>query len=560
MMRHLPFYLTVLTFFVQPALRAESSPLLAPEVALREGLILRSGDRGDRPRRSSFHADAVEERIVKGEWMPPVEGQPLTPSSRTNRIWQRATASADGVFTNREMAGGGYLYVPVVSERHEVRLLLASGQEVVYVNGEPRPGDPYSNGILELPVELHPGANDFLFRASRGRLKATLITPPRPIMLYMGDNTMPDIVHGDNKELWGAVVVINCTTNFLKDLLLKASLDGHAATESSLATIPPLSMRKVGFRFKPHWNDKTNRVELDLKLLRHSSGRPLLDSATLGVQLRRETDHYNQTFRSDIDGSIQYYAVAPAQPSPSGPPAKALFLSVPGGGGEASGQAAAYASKSWGTLVAATNRRNYGFDWEDWGRHDAMEVLALAKARYQPDPQQIYLTGHSMGGHGTWILGVTYPDHFAAIGPSAGWISFSSYGGAERRTNGDALQLMVQRASNQGDTLGMVSNCLHFGVYILHGAADDNVPVEEARTMRDRLSTFDHDFMYHEQPGAGHWWGNLCVDWPPMFDLFARHQIPKDQSVCDINFTTMNPGVSASSHWVSIEEQQHALK
>jgi predicted esterase len=555
MMRYLLFFLTAFTFVVKPALEAEASQTLGPEIPLREGLILKSGGRA---RRTAFHSDAVEEMIVKGEWAPPRGGQPLPTSSGTNRTWQPVTASADGVFTNRELAGG-YLYAPVESESDEVRLLLAAGQEVVYVNGEPRPGDPYSNGILALPVELHPGTNDFLFRVSRGKLRATLASPRLPIMLYFGDTTIPDIVHGQNKESWGAIVVLNCTTNFLKGLWLQTSLAGRRSMKSLLPSIPPLSMRKVGFRFQPHWNDKTNRVELSLKLWGHSDGSQLLDSGTILLQLRRENEHYNQTFRSDIDGSVQYFAVAPAQPSPSDPPAKALFLSVHGAGVEATGQAGAYASKRWGTIVAPTNRRNYGFDWEDWGRHDAMEVLKLAMARYQPDPQQIYLTGHSMGGHGTWQLGVTYPDRFAAIGPSAGWISFLTYGGGERQTNGDAIAQLMQRASNPGDTLALISNCLHFGVYILHGDHDDNVPVQEARVMRDRLSTFDHDFMYHEQPGAGHWWGNLCVDWPPMFDLFARHKIPNDQSICDINFTTMNPGVSASSHWVSIEAQQHAL-
>ncbi|HEV7926852.1 MAG TPA: prolyl oligopeptidase family serine peptidase [Verrucomicrobiae bacterium] len=555
MMRSLSLLLAVFPFVLQPALKAESSLAEGPVITLREGLILKAKGR---IARTPFHVDAVEEMIVKGEWTPPVAGQAFPSSDNTNRVWKPVTASTDGVFTNRELEGG-YVYTSVESERSEVKLLRAAGQEVVYVNGEPRPGDPYSNGILALPVELRPGTNDFLFRVNRGKLKASLATPARPIMLYLGDPTVPDIVHGDNKEAWGALVVINCTTNFLNDLSLKASLAGRGSMESFLPSIPPLSVRKVGFRFKPHWNDTTNQVELNLKLWSHSSGSKLLDSASLPLHLRRETEHYNQTFRSDIDGSIQYYAVAPAQPKASDPPAKALFLSVHGASVEASGQAAAYASKRWGTLVAPTNRRSYGFDWEDWGRHDAMEVLSLAKAKYQPDPQQIYLTGHSMGGHGTWQLGVTYPDHFAAIGPSAGWISFRSYGGGEWLTNGDAMQQMVQRATNPGDTLGLVSNCLHFGVYILHGDQDDNVPVEEARTMRDRLTTFHHDFMYHEQPGAGHWWGNLCVDWPPLFDLFARHKIPEDRSVCDINFSTMNPGISSSSHWVSIEAQQHAL-
>ena len=46
--------------------------------------------------------------------------------------------------------------------------------------------------------------------------------------------------------------------------------------------------------------------------------------------------------------------------------------------------------------------------------------------------RRTYLTGHSMGGHGTWHLGVTFPDRFAAIAPGRGWISMWSYAGAKR--------------------------------------------------------------------------------------------------------------------------------
>src|SRR5262249_29261570 len=95
----------------------------------------------------------------------------------------------------------------------------------------------------------------------------------------------------------------------------------------------------------------------------------------------------------------------------------ALFLTLHGAGVEAIGQADAYAPKTWGHLVAPTNRRPFGFDWEDWGRLDAMEVLELARKELGTDPQRTYLTGHSMGGHGVWHLGATFPDRFAAIGP-----------------------------------------------------------------------------------------------------------------------------------------------
>lgn len=85
--------------------------------------------------------------------------------------------------------------------------------------------------------------------------------------------------------------------------------------------------------------------------------------------------------------------------------------------------AGSYSKKSWLHLVAPINRRPFGFDWEDFGRADAIEVLELAQAKLRHDPSRIYLTGHSMGGHGTWHIGSTFPDRFAAIGPSAGWVS-----------------------------------------------------------------------------------------------------------------------------------------
>ena len=241
-------------------------------------------------------------------------------------------------------------------------------------------------------------------------------------------------------------------------------------------------------------------------------------------------------------------------------------MSLHGASVEAIGQADAYESKRWAYLVAPTNRRPYGFDWEDWGRLDALEVLDLAQARLQTDPRRTYLTGHSMGGHGTWNLGVTFPDRFAAIAPSAGWISFWSYAGSARPTNPTPMQAMLQRATLPSDTLALSHNYAQEGIYILHGDADDNVPVTQARTMVEHLRGFHHDFVYFEQPGAGHWWdvsdepGADCVDWAPLFDFFARRRLPADEDMRQVDFVTADPGVSASCHWAAILQQQHSLQ
>src|SRR5574340_847283 len=72
-------------------------------------------------------------------------------------------------------------------------------------------------------------------------------------------------------------------------------------------------------------------------------------------------------------------------------------------------------------------RRPFGFDWQDWGAQDALEVLADARRRFTIDTNRIWLAGHSMGGHGTWSVGIHHPGSFAALAPSAGWTTLPLY-------------------------------------------------------------------------------------------------------------------------------------
>ena len=47
---------------------------------------------------------------------------------------------------------------------------------------------------------------------------------------------------------------------------------------------------------------------------------------------------------------------------------------------------------------------------EDVGQLDAIEVMEIAEKTIPHDPHRVILTGHSMGGHGTWHVGLTFPD------------------------------------------------------------------------------------------------------------------------------------------------------
>ena len=240
--------------------------------------------------------------------------------------------------------------------------------------------------------------------------------------------------------------------------------------------------------------------------------------------------------------------------------APALFLSLHGAGVQGKRQAECYEPKDWGVVVAPTNRRPFGFDWEDWGRLDALEVLHEAEERFGTDPRRTYLTGHSMGGHGTWNLGVHRPDRFAAIAPSAGWRDFWAYGGAGEWEDPSAVEQMLARAANSSRTLLMERNLLHGGVYVLHGDADRTVSVDQARFMRGRLAEFHPNWAYYERPGAGHWWGNQCMDWPPLFEFLRQNVTPEPHEVRSLEFATVHPARSSRCYWVEVLAQEQWLE
>jgi pimeloyl-ACP methyl ester carboxylesterase len=513
--------------------------------------------------RSPYHTDAIEAQLVAGSWRPPIIGAEVTLPDNAHRTWQKGSVSKDGVLS---MPGGGYAYLAVTAKQSGCMILEASGHGMVHVNGEPRAGDPYGYGYLRLPVWLHEGVNDFLFQAGRGDVHARLVAPaaskrskPRTAQLQFVDLTVPDLVIHKPCTSWLGMLVENLTPETLPGLSLSISWPGvpETAKTYSLPPLLPLQMRKFGFLLDGPAQAKAGPVALTTALL--DPAGDTLDSGNVTLQVVQPERPRRATFVSQIDGSVQYYAHVPAK-AETGGSTPGLVVSLHGASVEASGQAACYAPKPWAHVVAPTNRRPFGFDWEDWGRLDALEVTELVQKQLGTDPARTYLTGHSMGGHGVWHLGVTYPDRFAALGASAGWISMGSYAGARGSENGDPILSMCVRAVSGSDTLALKRNLKQEGVYILHGDKDDNVPVSEARTMRAQLGAFHPDFAYHEQPGAGHWWGNPCVDWPPLMEFLARHRLPENSEIQDIDFTTASPGISARDHWLVVETQEHPFQ
>lgn len=534
--------LLTVTVLLVPPLAAVSQDIVFDEA-------LYSGSVGSySSRRSAVFTDSILADYAMGTLKAPKAGDVSGKNYRGDAVrWTRIKADESGAFTGRNLRSG-YLYLVCDSDSDRVAILKSNGNSEILVNGVPRAGDIYAKGWIILPIQLNKGKNEFWLKAGRGGRKTlTLSEPAKPVFLTTVDMTLPDLMTHEINDKLAAIRIVNATDQTLEGLTIRSTVAGHTSTTRLLGTITPLTTRKMAYKLRDGAFG-AGRQAVEVRLYQ---GDRLLDEIDFTVEVKSPSQPYKRTFISQIDGSVQYYGVRQGQAEPGKKPA--MFFSTHGAGVQGIGQAAAYQPMTWGHVIAPTNRREFGFDWEDWGRLDALEVFAHAESLYGTDPIRTYLTGHSMGGHGAWYLGATYPDRWAAVSPMAGWRSFFSYVGMADFESQTPMEAMLHRAANPSRTEALLRNHLQHGVFIDHGDNDRTVPVREARAMREKLGAFHPDLAYYEEPGGGHWYG---VDHQRVFDYFKWHEKKDDRDVPVLEFKTVCPGVSATCRYVTLYQQE----
>lgn len=138
------------------------------------------------------------------------------------------------------------------------------------------------------------------------------------------------------------------------------------------------------------------------------------------------------------------------------------------------------------------------------GEQDVMRCIDEAKRRFSIDEDRVYLTGESMGGHGTWHIASRNPDVFAAAAPVYGGWDF-------RVTNvsGPAMPREVRTAldaygTERASSFASAENLLHVPLMVVHGDADAAVLVENSRHAVHLLQRWGYNIRYHEMPDWGH--------------------------------------------------------
>ncbi len=144
---------------------------------------------------------------------------------------------------------------------------------------------------------------------------------------------------------------------------------------------------------------------------------------------------------------------------------------------------------------------------ELWSNESLLALLNQVEKNYKVDKSRVYLTGLSMGGYGTWNLGTTYPERFAAIAPICG--------------GGQSIQVILAARGYAPDKLKSLAD---LGVWAFHGAKDTVVPPSESEHMLEALKEAKvKEIQYTVYPDAQHDSWTETYDNPDLYDWFLKH-------------------------------------
>jgi predicted peptidase len=149
----------------------------------------------------------------------------------------------------------------------------------------------------------------------------------------------------------------------------------------------------------------------------------------------------------------------------------------------------------------------------------ALQTLEQSIKEFNGDLQQIYLTGLSMGGYGTFYLASRHPQKFAAVAPICGGVvpppTFPFPPDAAAHI--PAEQPYATIAKKIGST----------PVWIFHGDADNVIPVTESRQMAEALRALGRNVKYTEYAGVAHNSWDKAYAQPDFMPWLFSHRLEK---------------------------------
>lgn len=155
----------------------------------------------------------------------------------------------------------------------------------------------------------------------------------------------------------------------------------------------------------------------------------MLMLAPTPVKARTPASFSAQVLKTNQIEQFRYWLYIPEDPQPGMP----LIVYLHGGSGKGEdlslitgveGFPQYLQSGQLGDIRAYVVMPQLPSDQKGWPNagESLMQLIAKMKSDYGVDPENISLTGHSMGGTGTWSVALSYPATFARIAPLSGSI------------------------------------------------------------------------------------------------------------------------------------------
>lgn len=136
---------------------------------------------------------------------------------------------------------------------------------------------------------------------------------------------------------------------------------------------------------------------------------------------------------------------------------------------------------------------------DSWWSNDVLDALLQdVEEKYDVDKNEVYVTGLSMGGYGTWSLAMAYPHRFAAIAPVCG--------------AGHVFNICKLK-----DT----------PVWGFHGAKDNVVPISGDQKLIDALKNCGGDVKFTIYPNGNHDAWTETYNNPELYKWLLSHTLKK---------------------------------
>jgi predicted peptidase len=161
----------------------------------------------------------------------------------------------------------------------------------------------------------------------------------------------------------------------------------------------------------------------------------------------------------------------------------------------------------WGLPALLEKKKSFPFivvsplcpNGEYWTDPEALiALLDEIEKHYSIDLSRVYLTGHSMGGFGTWYLAYQHPERFAAIAPMSAPFVVTAWA--------DRLKTMP--------------------IWAFQGSKDSLVPIAGTQALIDALHALGNNARFTVLPGRDH--GILDVyENDKLYSWFLEHTRPE---------------------------------